>query len=136
MKLFWTKFVGVANLIFCGMGIALSILEVLHKSLLPTNTQGHGVATYVMFACSLTLIGALGFTGIALLVDATRWKWALTVCCSEIVYFVASTSFGDTGAAFAVGNIGLYPQLITAYPIFALLILAFASKASKLRTLQ
>ncbi|MGE5113967.1 MAG: hypothetical protein ACM3JB_24155 [Acidobacteriaceae bacterium] len=83
-----------------------------------------------MLLCSLALLVSLVVSGILLLRRSEKalrlvlWLYAL-----EIAYFVV-TALTPTGGAFAVGNVGLFPQLISAFPIWGFVLLWWASRQS------
>lgn len=120
---------GVLSIAMGVGGIGLTTYDLTtskHASLL----DKYPVAFPTMLLCSLVLLVSLVVTGVLLLRRSEKalhlvlWLYVL-----EVAYFIV-TALTPTGGAFAVGNVGLIPQLISAFPIWGFVVLWWASRQS------
>lgn len=144
---FWAcrilRIIGVGHIALGLGGLSLSawaVFHFAHRSLDPRDplyfTHAYSVMTAISVFCTLTLTVA----GIALLrVERLGFIMSNLLFSFEILYFLSYaciSAFTSTGnnqfwlevdrsaaAAFGMGNLAFTPQILTAYPVIALILL-------------
>ncbi|MGH9642385.1 MAG: hypothetical protein ACRD3Q_08150 [Terriglobales bacterium] len=127
------KIVGALNLAFSVIGllsIGFSIMPIL-RGFVIHNVESHIVITFwVMTSMNASFIVLLAMSGAKLTRgDGRGVKIANGTYIAEITYFLCIgflwlSPFGDAIAgATGGGNMGIAPQVITLFPVFALLVL-------------
>jgi hypothetical protein len=119
---------GIANLIFAAIGLwAMSYTAAVVAAGWMRNSPDQPYflrAFWTMTAMNLIFLAVLGFTGVRLL---QLRRSAVKVCnilfVAEIVYFVCISLWSNSSiaAATGVGNLGITVNLLTGYPIVALI---------------
>jgi hypothetical protein len=114
-----------------GIGLILTTVYLATRKdalLLQIILQEHPVAFPTMLLCSLVLLVSLIASGILLFKRSERaLRFVLWLYALEIAY-CAVTSL--KGGVYAAGNIGLFPQIVSAFPIWGFIVLWWASKQS------
>ncbi len=120
------KAVGVLNVAMALAGAALVAFDLTtHSSL----WQKHPIAFPGMLLSSSALLCALIVSGILLIRGSDKAPhFGMSLYAAEMVYFILAALFPATGGAFAVANVGLFPQLVTAFPIWALMMVWWFSR--------
>jgi hypothetical protein len=120
---------GVANLVLGFVGIAFTCIDVVatyvHRSVLSRRGFSFKVSL-IGAAIDLGFVAGLFFAGY-LLVKLDRRGMVLTnfILIAEVVYWFVSSG---TPALKSFTNFGLTPQLLTAYPLFALPLLNWSAR--------
>jgi len=116
-----------------GIGLILAAAYLATRRdgfLLQVLLQEHPVALSATLLCSLVLLVSLVVLGMLLLRRSERaLRLMLWLYLVETVYF-AVAALTTTASAFAAGNIGLFPQAVSAFPIWGFIVLWWASKQS------
>jgi|SRR5450759_672513 hypothetical protein len=113
------RLVGVANIAMAVVGLYI-IWKFAQSGRFESVMRSNPLAFPVMVTMCVSFLIALIAIGI-LLVRTTRGSvhLALSIYAAEIVYFAITGGIPGTFSAFAVGNAGLYPQLVTGFPLWA-----------------
>ena len=120
------KAVGVLNVAMALAGAALAAFDLTTRSSL---WQKYPFAFPTMLLCSLALLCALVVSGILLIRGSEKApRFGMSLYATEIVYFIVTALIPATAGAFAVANVALFPQLITAFPIWALMAVWWCSR--------
>ncbi len=126
MKAFTIRSIGVLNVTMGLAGLALTAWDLTtgHMQLLQTYPV---VFPALLLSC-FALLGSLLVSGILMLrYSKGRFRWVLWLYALEIIYFIVTASM-PTGGAFAVGNVGLFPQLINGFPIWGFIAVWWACR--------
>jgi hypothetical protein len=137
----WTSLVfrgfGIANFILACAGLRLlgsSVFAIREKVVGNTSEHPYFLPVFwTMTTVNLVLLTLLIFSGIRLLQLRTLGVVVSNaVFVAEITYFIVFSLLSPVStsiaAGFAVGSMGLSPQLICGYPLFALVFLNLARR--------
>lgn len=140
--------IGIANVILGTLGLCLvawTFLEFLRRKPHPAGLPYFIRSYYSMTAISIAYLLLLILAGFWLKsLQRKGYILSLVVYCAEIAYFLAIGALGvalsgqasqtsnaidsSISGAYGIGNMGLTPQLVTAYPLIALFAVIVAAR--------